>query len=152
MKKLFNLLHGDCLRTSASRHLKFLLALGMSLLGLGARAAESPRGRQVFASPRPMAATTSAPPLTSTSTTAAAVVPPPRTVQLVWSYPIALQTPDLIFKLYHSTNLLLPMRQWKLVTNVPGTARNVRVPADKLMDFFALTASNYLGESKFATR
>jgi hypothetical protein len=42
------------------------------------------------------------------------------------------------------------VRYWPLLTNVPGTARSVTVPMDQPREFFTLTASNYLGESRFA--
>jgi hypothetical protein len=77
---------------------------------------------------------------------------PPKTVRLEWNYPIQLQTPDLVFNIYHSSHLKRSSSQWALLTNVPGDIRSVTVLADKSQDFYVLTASNYLGESKFATR
>ena len=74
-----------------------------------------------------------------------------KSVRILWTYAVAMQTPDLVFKLYHSTNLGVAVKKWPLLTNVPGTLRSVTVPINQPQEFFILTASNYLGESKFAT-
>ena len=83
-----------------------------------------------------------------------AIIPPPpaKKVQLSWKFPTNLETPDLIFKVYHTTDLTLPLRLWAVLTNVPGKSRTVEVAANQARDFFTLTASNYLGESGFATK
>lgn len=79
-------------------------------------------------------------------------VPPKKTVTIGWSYPVHMETPDLVFKVYHSTDLRLPLREWVLLTNVPGNCRSTIVNANQPQEFFLMTASNYLGESNFATR
>jgi hypothetical protein len=78
--------------------------------------------------------------------------PPPRKIRMGWQYPLHLQTPDLVFKVYHTTNFSKSLQQWSLLTNVPGIWRSVDLPADKPQEFFAITASNYLGESAMASR
>jgi len=118
-----------------STRAKCLWALGIAVCALqasaGAETLQSPRGAETFA-----------------------VAPPPtaKKVQLSWQFPASLQTPDLIFKVYHSTNLGVPLRLWAVLTNVPGSSRTVDLLADKAVDFYTLTASNYLGESSYATK
>lgn len=116
-----------------------LIAIGLALAELQSSAAlaiESPRGAETF---------------DGTSSPTDAVTPPVKVI-LSWTFPTNLETPDLIFKVYHSTNLDLQLRQWSLLTNVPGAFRSVELLASSVEDFYVLTASNYLGESGFATR
>jgi hypothetical protein len=94
----------------------------------------SPRGAVLFGDP------------------SAIINPPSKKVQLQWRFPASLQTPDMVFKVYRSTNLAIPLKQWALLTNLPATVRMVELPADEARGFFTLTASNYLGESGYATR
>jgi hypothetical protein len=77
---------------------------------------------------------------------------PMKTVRIGWSYPLHFETPDLIFKVYHSTDLTISPVRWALLTNLPGYMRFVDLPAEKRQEFFVVTASNYLGESGFASR
>lgn len=95
---------------------------------------------------------TTPPARANTLTARAAAVAVVRSVTLSWSFPQSLETPDLIFKLYHSTDLAVPLAQWPLYLTVPGTNRSVAVPAVEAKEFFTLTVSNYLGESGFATQ
>lgn len=81
-----------------------------------------------------------------------AIVLPPKTVQIAWSYPANSETPDLVFKVYHSTDLGVPLSQWELLTNIPGSLRSATLPANEVREFFVMTASNYLGESNFNTQ
>jgi len=124
-------------RNLFSLRTKILLAIAVCALGL-----HDSRATQVFQSPRGAEIFGGAP---------AAVQPPVKTVRILWTYAVAMQTPDLVFKLYHSTNLAVAVKKWPLLTNVPGTLRSVTVPVNQRQEFFILTASNYLGESKFAT-
>jgi hypothetical protein len=73
-------------------------------------------------------------------------------LQLQWNYPAHLESQDLVFKVYHSTNLSQPVGEWALLTNVPGNFRSISFSPNKEKEFYVLTASNYLGESKMATR
>jgi hypothetical protein len=82
--------------------------------------------------------------------TAVIVLPTSKKVRLTWNFPAFRQTPDLIFKVYHSTNLSASLRLWVLLTNIPGTLRMVDLPAVNTQEFFMLTASNYLGESGYS--
>lgn len=84
---------------------------------------------------------------------AAIVNPPaPKTITLTWSYPSALETPDLVFNLYHTYTLTDSPTHWPLLLVIPGTERSASLVADQPQEFFALTASNQFGESDFATR
>lgn len=116
---------------------KCLLVLSLLIAGSRASAAESiqsPKGAEVFGDPQPVI-----------------VVPPSKTVRIGWSYPVNFETPDLVFKVYHATNLNLNPRQWALLTNIPGNFRSATLAADQAQEFFLMTASNYLGESDFGT-
>lgn len=117
-----------------AKHLAWAAVLGATLLPAQAQQLHSPKGQEVFGEP------------TATS------APARRKIRLQWDYPVEFQTTDLIFKLYHSTNLALPLRHWPLLTNVPGDWRAVEVFTERSGEFFVLTASNAYGESDFATR
>jgi len=104
--------------------------LGLQFTGL---ATETPRGKDAFAI-TPMA------------------IVPPRTFHVSWDYPSDRQTPDLVFNLYSSSDLSLPLKKWGLRTNIPGSLRSVVLTTDRTADFFVLTASNSTGESPYATR
>jgi hypothetical protein len=104
----------------------------VALQSAHAESLQSPKGAEVFQ--------------------AAIVVPPQKTIRISWSYPANWETPDLIFKVYHSPDLHVAIRQWALLTNIPGSVRNADLPANQTQGFFVMTASNYLGESSFATR
>lgn len=97
-------------------------------------AVQSPKGSEVFGTQEVISA------------------PPSKTVTIGWTYPVQLETPDLVFKVYQSTNLGLPIREWALLTNIPGSSRTAILGADHPQQFFLMTASNSLGESDFATR
>jgi hypothetical protein len=116
---------------------KCLLALAAVLSGLSSVQAagnvQSPRGGETFG-------------------TLAVPAPSGKTVQLSWQFPAARQTPDLVFKVYQSTSLGLPLRLWSVLTNLPGTTRSVDIAADNAQAFFVVTASNFLGESGYATK
>jgi hypothetical protein len=119
-----------------STRAKCLLALTAVLFGFSSAQAsvnvQSPRGEETFS--------------------ALALPSSGKKVQLTWQFPAARQTPDLVFKVYHSTSLSLPLRLWSVLTNLPGTTRGVDIAADKTQAFFTVTASNFLGESGYATK
>ena len=118
---------------------KLLIAGGIAAFASGSVKAAllSPRGADLFSrEPTALAVTVTA----------------SKTVRLEWDFPVSLETPDLIFKVYHSATLDRPRPLWGLVTNVPGTLRSIELTADRPVEFFGLTASNYLGESRWATR
>lgn len=73
-------------------------------------------------------------------------------VLISWLFPVEQQTPDLVFRLRHSFNVRTPLTAWLMLTNMGGTLRSVRWPAAAPCEFFTLTASNYLGESGYATK
>jgi len=123
-----------------SARAKCLVVLGVftvSLQIVNAQSVESPRGAEVFDNAR---------------RTAISALPPEKKIRLSWNFPLERQTPDLVFKVYHSTNLSIPLRLWAALTNIPGTLRSVEILADKSQEFYIVTASNYLGESDYATR
>jgi hypothetical protein len=66
------------------------------------------------------------------------VPPAPKTLVLTWSYP--QMSTSLVFKVYSSTNLAVPIRKWPVYTNV--TTRSCPVQIDSGSRFFAVTASN----------
>lgn len=68
-------------------------------------------------------------------------------VILEWDYPTVDESPDLVFKLYHSPIASAPLANWVCLTNIPGTNRQVRVNVEAGKNFFYLTASNWWGES-----
>ena len=115
--------------------LKALFAATFLVAGIQsthAQSLQSPKGAEVFQ---------------------AIVLPPPqKTVRIAWSYPVNFETPDLVFKVYHATNLNVPFRQWELLTNIPGALRSATLVAEQSQEFFVMTASNYLGESDFSTQ
>ncbi len=78
-----------------------------------------------------------------------ATFPAVQPVTLAWDYE-ADPDPDLQFKLYHSQNPSLPMPQWEVLTNVPGTLRAVTIQVAPGFHLFSLTATNSLGESDFS--
>jgi hypothetical protein len=126
---------GTGVRYSFSFRAKILGVIAVFALELCSTQADvirSPRGAEVF-NPRP-----------------AIPAPSSKTIRILWSYAIASQTPDLVFKIYHSYDAAVAVRYWPLLTNVPGSVRSVTVPMNQPREFFILTASNYLGESRFA--
>lgn len=126
---------GTGIRNSFSFRAKMAGAIAVFALALCSTQAgvlRSPRGSEVF-NPRP-----------------AIPQPSSKTIRILWNYAVASQTPDLVFKVYHSYDARVALRNWALLTNVPGTARSVTVPMNQPQEFFTLTASNYLGESRFA--
>lgn len=68
-------------------------------------------------------------------------------VTLVWDYPATELNTNLTFKLYSSTNITVPLTNWPVATNVPGTITNVTLPIQPGMTFYFVTASNEFGES-----
>jgi hypothetical protein len=86
-------------------------------------------------------------------TSLAVFVPPPppgKTVTLIWDYP-EIST-NIVFNVYETTNLSLPMTRWKIVTNV--RMLSCVLPVRNGAHFFAVTASNIATglESDFARR
>lgn len=107
--------------------------------------------------PRNMIVMPPMPPMTinRTEAHASAVAPAPVTptpVRLSWTFPTNRETPDMIFKVYHSFNLGVPVSQWGVLTNIPGSLRSLSLTASFPVELFTLTASNYLGESGYATK
>ncbi len=90
--------------------------------------------------------------LLASITASAAIVPPSETskVKLEWDYPLDQLSPTLLFKIYHSTDINVPVSQWQVLTNVVGTNLSVVLPKQSGTHFFAITASNASGESAFA--
>lgn len=77
----------------------------------------------------------------------AAVAGTNRPVTLLWDYPLAEQTTNIVFVL-HATNLLsAPLTNWPIAAVVPGTNTTVTLPSAQGWQFFYVTASNDWGES-----
>ncbi len=82
------------------------------------------------------------------------------TVVLQWDYPVADYTPDMVFKIYATDDLSIPMTNWVVVTNVAGTTNylptdtivtnQVELPITAPIQFYTATASNWWGESDFS--
>ncbi len=68
-------------------------------------------------------------------------------VTLSWDYPAAERTPDLQFRLYHSTNSDLPLYKWTALTNTAGTNCSITLSLQPGRHFFYVTAVNWWGES-----
>lgn len=68
----------------------------------------------------------------------AVIVPPSKTVTLEWDYPE--WTPEIIFNVYHSDSLKIPVSQWPLLVSVTNTS--CVVPAPTTSHFYTVTASN----------
>jgi hypothetical protein len=68
----------------------------------------------------------------------AIILPPTKTATLKWDYPY--EASEIVFNVYGSTNLSMPMRQWTLLTNV--TALSCSVPIKANANFFTVIASN----------
>ncbi len=77
---------------------------------------------------------------------AVAVAAPPikTSVMLVWDYPVS-EVPSVVFNVYSSTNLSVPMSSWPFVTNSAVT--NAIVGVSPGSTFWYVTASNEFGES-----
>jgi hypothetical protein len=86
-----------------------------------------------------------------TSVAPAAVVAPAPKITLSWNYPADRLSADLTFKIYHSTDLAVPMKDWTVVTNVVGTSLSAKLPMAPGPHFFTVTAADSSGESDFAT-
>jgi hypothetical protein len=76
----------------------------------------------------------------------AAIPNTPQPVTLAWDpYPAA--STDMVFKLYHSVDLAIPLSAWQVMTGVAGSSTQVTVNIMPGPHFFFLTASNFWGES-----
>jgi len=78
-------------------------------------------------------------------------------VTLTADYDTNAASADLSFNLYSTTNITLPIAQWPVVTNVlypacmtNGTNVQIVLPISSGPHFYALTASNWWGESPFS--
>lgn len=72
-------------------------------------------------------------------------------VTLAWDpYPTNQISPDLVLKVYSSTNATAPLSTWPLLTTVNPTNSTVTLPTDAQQRFFVMTASNWWGESFFS--
>ncbi|HLP76464.1 MAG TPA: hypothetical protein VK327_06035 [Candidatus Paceibacterota bacterium] len=68
----------------------------------------------------------------------AVILPPPvKTVTLTWNYPVS--DPEIVFNVYGTTNLALPLMQWPLLSTV--TNLSCTLPMQDRC-FFTVTASN----------
>lgn len=74
----------------------------------------------------------------------------PKTVRLIWTYPADEVTPELGFVIFSSTNIAIPLTNWLVLTNAPGTSRSLVITAVPGKNYFAMKATNALGESDFS--
>ena len=78
-------------------------------------------------------------------------------VVLAWDYPDepwqtnGLPTDGMLsFNLYCHTNVMHPLTNWFFVTNISGAKRSAKIEIAAGSYYFALTASNWWGESVFS--
>lgn len=64
--------------------------------------------------------------------------PPSKTIALSWSYPEV--NTQIVFNVYATTNLAVPIDKWTLITNVSSTS--CVLPAQFNSQFFTVAASN----------
>jgi hypothetical protein len=74
----------------------------------------------------------------------------PMPVKLGWNYPTNQLSPDLVFKLYTSTNLTTPLTNWTWIGTTAGANTSMLAVIQPGAQFFVLTASNFWGESDFS--
>lgn len=67
---------------------------------------------------------------------------PPRSVTLSWDYPTNELSTDIVFKVWTSTDVTVPVTNWTLITNVVGTNTSVTFSVQPGVHFYALTASS----------
>jgi len=79
-------------------------------------------------------------PVFHSASMAAVIPPPPKTLTLRWNYP--QMSPDVVFNVYSSTSLGVPVKQWPAYTNVTTTSCVVRIVPGLGSRYFAVTASN----------
>lgn len=72
----------------------------------------------------------------------------PEDISLAWDYPESEKT-NVVFRVYSSTNITIPLNQWTVITNVTGT-NFVRLKVVPGVNYFTMTASNFWGESIFS--
>lgn len=82
------------------------------------------------------------------SSSAVILPPPSQKVTLSWEYPDA--NPDIVFNVYGTTNLTLPMTQWPLVVTTTQTSCSLPMQGESF--FFVVAASNIVTgmESSFS--
>jgi hypothetical protein len=70
----------------------------------------------------------------------AVVLPPPvvKTITLTWDYP--QMSTEIVFNVYHSTSLMIPIKEWSLITNVIN--QSCVLAMQEGAHFFSVTASN----------
>jgi len=72
------------------------------------------------------------------------ILPPSKTLKLVWNYPN--QSSNIVFNVYHSTDVTVPRYSWTLLTNVTGMS--CVVSATDAKHFFTVTASNVVSRTE----
>jgi hypothetical protein len=70
-------------------------------------------------------------------------------VRLTWSYPTTTDT-SLVFKIYTSTSMSIPLTNWTVVATVPYNARSYDLTVTPGEQFFVMTASNFWGQGDFS--
>lgn len=71
-----------------------------------------------------------------------------KNITLSWpTYPKNELTTNISFNVYSTTNVILPLPLWPMVTNVSGLRTNVAIPIQAGITFYYVTATNRMGES-----
>lgn len=66
-------------------------------------------------------------------------------IRLDWDYPPNEITTDIVFRVYSSTNITIPITNWMVLTNVTTNEAHLTISPGRT--FFYVTASNFWGES-----
>jgi DNA-binding CsgD family transcriptional regulator len=73
-------------------------------------------------------------------------IPLRNSVTFLWNYPASELSTNLTFRIYASSDVIVPSTNWTVLTNVVGTNLQVTVPMQPTNLFFFITASNLWGE------
>ena len=76
--------------------------------------------------------------------------PPSGTVKLAFDYPDSEVTPDLVFYLYGSSSLNIPMTNWVALASTEGTNRAFTATIMPGRYYFVAIVSNFWGVSDFS--
>lgn len=72
------------------------------------------------------------------------------TITLTWDIPKDALDTNASVQVYSSTNILTPIKQWQVITNVQATTNLVQIQVTPGKAFYACTFSNFWGVSDFS--
>ena len=79
-----------------------------------------------------------------------AIADPPSKIGLAWDLKPDFVTSNATIRIYSSTNITVPLKQWTVLTNVPATTNLIYIPVVPGKAFYSATYSNFWGESDFS--